>query len=401
LKFASWGKDNKLPNHIMKMVLSNNLVPGSLDTKDHITLGDRFIFYYLRFDNDKIIPVPFEDPELEDFMEMTGVYEYAEEAIIDYHWLANFFPQLTFGRKGGKYQDKIVKINHVEAIDVRAGIKNKKTKQVEFYGIADWVDRTNKEKELQVFPAFQEDWIQKNKMPRSFMMHMKKKTIGNPYYSLPNYIGAQYWIRHANKIPIWKTNNMDNSLNVKYHVQVPERYFLQLYPEPQFSREDRLKKYKEKIAEISDMLAGKENVGKALATQILIDPQTQKELPGWKIEPIDNKINHEAYSKDYEDSNSAILSAVGVDPSLSGIMMVGKMGAGSGAEKRLSHEFHAKVKTRYARRLLLRPVQLAMKINGMDRRNIDGQDRKVYIGVQDVDFTTLDINPTGTQNVTL
>lgn len=396
LKFASWGKDNKLPNHIMKMVLNNNLAPGSLDTKDQITLGDQFIFYYNRFENGKKIPTPFLDPELDDWLEMIQANEYAEEAVIDFDWLANFWAQLTFGKKGGKYQDKIVRINTVEAIDVRCAVMGK-SKKVEYYGVADWADARTKE--VAVYPAYNPDW-ELEKMPRTFLMHMKKKTIGNPYYPLPNYIGAQHWIRHANKIPIWKTNNMDNAVNIKYHIQAPEKYFQTLYPESKgYSAEDRRKKFEEKVTEFADALSGAENVGKAIATQIMIDPQTGKELPGWKFEPIKNEIDHEAYSKDYEDSNSAILSAIAVDPSLSGVLVVGKMGAGSGSEKRLAYEFHAKVKTRYARRLLLRPIQTAMAINKFDRRNVEGEERKIYIGIQDVDFTTLDKNPTGSQKV--
>jgi hypothetical protein len=396
LKFASWGKDNKLPNHIMRLVLNNNLAPGSLDTKDQITLGDQLIFYYNKIENGKIIPTPFYNNELQDTLEMWGVAEYLEEAVIDFNWLANAWAQLSFGNKEGTLKDKIVKIRPVEAVDTRCAVMNPNTKRVEFYGVADWAD--NRSKEVELFHAWNPDW-EPGRMPRSFMIHLKKKTIGNPYYPLPNYIGAQYWIRHANKIPIWKTSNMDNSINIKYHIHVPERYFQQLYPDPQFDRDYRKKKYEEKIAEITKMLTGAENAGKTFSSQILIDPVTGKELPGWKIETIDSKINHEAYSKDFEDANSAILSAIAVDPSLSGVLIPGKMGAGSGSEKRLAYEFHAKVKTRYPRRNLLKPVYIAMKINGLDKMKVDGEMRKVYVGIQDIQFTTLDKNPTGEEKV--
>jgi hypothetical protein len=397
IKFAAWGKDNKLPHHIMKMVLNNNLAPGSLDTKDQITLGDQFIFYYYIFEKGKKIPVPFFDNELEEWLEMIRINNYAEESVIDFDWLANFWAQLSFGKKGGGYEDKIVRINPVEAIDCRCSIQNPKTKRVEYYGVGDWASRGKTD--IQLYPAFDPDFDDIKELENTFMMHMKKKTIGNPYYALPTYIGAQYWLRHANKIPIWKTNNMDNSMNLKYHIEVPERYFMTLYPEPKYSRDDRKKEYEKMIDQISKMLSGAEHVGKAFSSQILIDPATQKELPGWKITQIANEINHEAYSKDYEDANSAILSAIGVDPSLSGVMTSGKMGAGSGSEKRLAYEFHAKVKTRYARHLLLRPVQTAMAINKYDRRKVDGEERKIYIGIQDVEFTTLDQNPTGSEKV--
>lgn len=390
--WASWGPKNDLPYTLMGLVYNNNLLPGSLDTKDQINIGDRFLFYYNRFEDGKSIPTTFESPELEDWLEMIEAREYIEEAMIDYNWFANAFAELACGRKGGKWAKKIVSIKSMEAIDCRASIMDPKTKRSKFYGVADW---KNKPKEVQSVPAFDPT---KEEQANKFIIHCKKKTPGQPYYPLPAYIGAQHWIRHANKIPLWKTANMDNSINIKYHVQIPERYFLNLYPDSQgFSKQDRLSKYEEKCNEISEYLAGVENVSKAFFTQFAVDPVTGKEMPGWKIEPIKNEINHEAYSKDFEDSNSAILSGVGVAPSLSGVMMPGKMGAGSGSETRMSFEFHSKVKTRYPRRIILNPIQIAMKINGFDRRKVDGAERKIHIGIQDVEFTTLDKNPTGSQ----
>lgn len=390
--WASWGQKNDLPYVLMSLVYNNNLLPGSLDTKDQITIGDKIIFYYERFEDGKIIPTPFEDIELSDWLEEIGTNEYLEEAAIDYNWFANAFAELAYGNQRGSKANKIVSIKNIEAVDCRAEIMDPKRLISLHYGIADW---KNNPKDVKVVDAFDPS---KDKQANKFIIHCKKKTPGQPYYPMPSYIGAQHWIRHANKIPIWKSANMDNAINIKYHVQIPERYFLNLYPDAQgYTKKDRQKKYEEKCAEIGEYLAGVENVSKAFFTQFAVDPVSGKELPGWKIEPIKNEINHEAYSKDFEDSNSAILSGVGVSPSLSGVMMPGKMGAGSGADIRLSYEFHSKVKTRYPRRILLKPIELAMKINGLDKRKVDGQLRKVKVGIQDMEFTTLDKNPTGSQ----
>jgi hypothetical protein len=386
-QWASWGKDNKLPLRLVKLLYNNNLMPGALDTKDQITLGDDLILYYEIIEKGKRKRVPFENLDIMDWLEEIGTQKYMEEAVIDYDWFYNFFAELKLGR--GSRRNQVRAINALEAMDCRAEIMDK-SGRIGHYGLADW--NNNKKLDVQVIPAY--DPSNPTRYSR-FVMHQKKKSPGNPYYPLPSYIGAQFWISHANKIPQWKTNNMDNQANIKYHIQIPERYFLNLYPEPEYTKEDRAQKRQDKIQEISEMLSGVKNPGKAFVSEFAIDKVTGKELPGWKIEAIANNINHEAYSKDFEDSNSAIHSSVAVDPALSGVMQPGKMGAGSGSEKRLAYLFHAKIKTRYARRLLLEPIQVAMKISGFDRMEVDGQMRRVKIGIHDVEFTTLDEDASG------
>ena len=391
-KFARWGGDNRLPLNLMKLGYGNNLVPGSMDTKNQIALGDRLIFYYERYDEDgKITKVPFADDELQDWLDEIGAEEYLEEAIIDYDWYANFFAEFRFGR--GSQQQVVRSIRCVEAMDTRSEVKSKTTKSIMGFGVGDW-NNSDKPKDLQYVRAY--DPANPYRYAK-VMMHLKKKSPGNPYYPLPSWIGAQEWVRHANKIPTWKTNNMDNSLNVRWHIEYPERYFLNLYPEPQFTREEREKKKKAMLDKVIEMLSGVSGTGKTFTSGFSVDKQTGKTLEGWKLTPLKPEINHEAYSKDFEDSNSAIMSAMGIDPSLTGILIPGGK-LSSGSEKRLSHEFHAQVKTRFARKLLLKPLQIALKISGFSQRSVDGQQRRVRLGIQDVKFTTLDKNPTGSQN---
>lgn len=389
--WAKWGRNNDLPYVLMNLVYNNNLLPGILDTKDQITIGDDLVFYWKKFENGKITAEPFEDQELYDWLEEMGAVAYLEEAVIDYNWFVNAFAELRKGNSQGSKKDFITRIRAVEAVDCRAEIMDPIRKRSLNIGIADW---KNKPKDVEVVPAFDPD---KEDQAKRFIIHCKKKSPGNPYYPLPGYIGSQHWIRHANKIPLWKTANMDNAVNIKYHIEIPQKYFLNLYPDSQgFTAKDRQKKYEEKCDEITEYLSGHENVAKAFFTQYAVDPNTGKEMPGWKFTVIKNETNHEAYSKDFEDANSAILSAAGLDPSLSGVMTQGKLSSGS--EIRLSHEFHSKVKTRYPRHILLEPLNVAMKINGYNKRKIEGKYRQVFLGIQDVEFTTLDKNPTGSKS---
>lgn len=393
IKFAAWGKDNRLPNHLVRMIANNNLLPGSLDVKDQVAIGDDLYFYYQTYENRKKVKVPVEDMELDEWLEDSGVREFMQEASIDYHWLSNFFVKFSKGNPEGKLKDKVTKLTFLEAMDCRVSVMENGVSK--WCGIADW-SNSRHSGEVKILPLY-DPTISPKELPQEFVLHKKKRTPGNPYYALPAYIGAQHWIRHANKIPIWKTKNMDNAANIKYHIEIPEKYFTSLYPDPQFTRADRARKRDAKIQEITEVLSGAENPGKIFYSMFAIDPTTGKELPGWKIHVLDNKVNHEAYSKDFEDANSAILSSVGVNPSLSGVMLAGKMGAGSGSEIRTAYEF-AIIKSRFIREKMLEAIQLAMKINGFDKREADGKVRKIYVGIEDKVFTTLDKNPTGTQN---
>jgi hypothetical protein len=393
IKFAAWGKDNRLPNHLLNLLLNNNLAPGVMDTKDQILIGDDLVFYYEEFLDGKKVKVPFYSEVHEEFLEEIEAFQYLEEAAIDYNWFSNIFAKLSYGNPKGDKADIITRIRHIDATDCRISVMNPDTKKSEYCGIADWLSNKSTDK-VTILPLYNPLEL---KQEQEFMIHCKKRTPGNPYYPLPPYVGAQHWLRHANRIPIWKISNMENAANIKYHIQIPERYFMNLYPDPDFNREDRRKKREELIDHITNILAGADNVSKTFYSEFAVDAVTGKELPGWKIEAIPNNIQHEAYSKDFNDSNSAILSSMSLDPTLSNVLLPSGLG-GTGAKDREAYNVALK-KTRYGRALLLRPIEIAMKINKLDRLELEGKERRIYIGIQDEMFQTLDVNPTGKTNV--
>ena len=74
---------------------------------------------------------------------------------------------------------------------------------------------------------------------------------------------------------------------------------------------------------------------KALVTYAFYSKAKQDYLTGWKINVIENKLENSAYLPDSQAANSEILFAIGVDPCLIGAGLPGgKMGAGSGSDKR-------------------------------------------------------------------
>ena len=120
---------------------------------------------------------------------------------------------------------------------------------------------------------------------------------------------------------------------------------------------------------------------------------TQVSLVNWvkgiEVEAIDNKIKDGAYLPEASAANSEIMFALGVDPSLLGAGIPGgKMNTGSGSDKReafsiLTSLFKSK------REISLYPWQFIRDYNGWDE-DLEG-------GFGNIELTTLDANPTGTQ----
>ena len=93
----------------------------------------------------------------------------------------------------------------------------------------------------------------------------------------------------------------------------------------------------EKMEEWNDFLKGTNNVKKSFMSEFMIDPVTKKPLAGWKIEVIPDNENFNKEIISSQESDAHIARALNIDPSLAGLQpQGGKMGAGSGSDKRVA-----------------------------------------------------------------
>jgi hypothetical protein len=81
-------------------------------------------------------------------------------------------------------------------------------------------------------------------------------------------------------------------------------------------------------------------------------------------------------------------SANNIDPTLAGYDITGKLSSGS--EKRNSYLIHIALKTPMPRKILLKWLY--------DVRDLNGWPPDMVFAFKDIEITTLDVNPTGTQN---
>lgn len=377
-----YAPDNSFPHLCLEVITRNNILFGVNDKQAAFNSGQRVRIYKEVIEEGKKRLEITENAEVEDWLEKNQVSEQFHNRFIDDLWLGSNWVELLFNGEG-----KVDSIQHRDATTCRSGKKNKYTGKVDnhFLG-ADWNKpvydpkargKDRKKNNVRRIPAFDPDNPTKY---AKCIIHTKRYMPGHPYYPLPYWWPTVEWFRLASKIPAWHSFGMDNGYNIRYHVQIPKSYL------DQFQPEERRKKKKEIRDDMDAFLSSPKNNGKAFYSTY----SNVGQLPdGWKIDPIDTKLNDEAYTALFDQSNIAVASGLGIDPTLANIMLEGKLGNAS--EKRIAYQIHMALNTPRPRQRQLRLLEIIQKINGWDK--------SLKFGFEDIEITKLDANPTGEQNI--
>lgn len=202
----------------------------------------------------------------------------------------------------------------------------------------------------------------------NFIYPVFYRSFNKSYYhtAVWNGIRTSGWMDIANKVPRLKTAIMKNQMTIKYHIEVPDDYFNQRFPSPNFTKEEREAKKKEVLEEMDKFLSDVENSGKSFATFAFFNKYKNEYQCGWKFNVIDNKLKDDAYLPDSQAANSEILFAIGVDPCLIGAGIPGgALGAGSGSDKREAF-WMLNAEMGVYRQISLEPLYFIRDFNGWD-----------------------------------
>jgi hypothetical protein len=370
---------NLEPDIILEDVYKSNINPGLIKTKVDFICGKKiFVYTESEDENGKTIIKKVKDPEVEAFFYSNNVRKWYRNSATDLLHVGSFFAQFRLNILG-----KVARINHLDASTARCEVMNEGTGEIEHYYLcADWgntptFDETkpnSPENTVTRYPSYNpmDRW---NGYP-SCIYQGKDYVPGFPYYPPPSWRGAMNWIKLANEIPMWHINGLKNGYNLRWHIKIPMSYFNQ-FPENQ-----RDAKKTELRENLNKFLSGTENVGKAFISFLTANGISNDE---WKIEPLTTDLKDSAFITLFEQSNTAMTSAHGIDPTLAGIALPGKLGSGS--DKEHSYNIFIATAVQSYRDILLAPLYEIARLNGWNP--------EYKFGIEDTILTTLDKNPSG------
>jgi hypothetical protein len=387
-KWARWGHDNDYPQRLINAVKSDPIA-SLLEKKIAFHWGRGLMFYNIQVDDkgkEQIMIVPDEKVpgEILDFMEANDWSNFMQGIITDCEWWQMYDVQYIVNNNG-----KILEVKQQRTKDVRPEKRNPITGNIDnFYLSGYWPNP--KTGEYAAIPAFF-----KNKNVSGIYRH-KFVSVDKDYYNDPAWHSITRWLYIASKIPRWILANIDNSMNIKYHVEIPWQYFLDRCPIENYKDENEQKTaIKELIDDtfkkMDEYLAGEKNVHKAFYSFVHL-MEDGKPAPGWKINVLENNLKDEAWLRAYGTSAMAMISGMGLSPSIAGTILPNGLGSGSGSDLREQFNFYIQVMTQLPREKTLEPWKLIKQRNGWPR--------ELHLGYRDIVLQSVDQNKSGfaTQN---
>ncbi|MCZ8353957.1 MAG: hypothetical protein O9340_04430 [Cyclobacteriaceae bacterium] len=382
-KWARWGTNN---NYAQQLIDTVNADPAAslLERRIHMHWGKGLYFYKKRVAKDgkeviEIIPDEQLPAEIDDFMWENDFLNFQQGIIADYEWWHRFGVQYISSNDG-----KIRNIAWARTKDIRPELRDPKTGRIENYYLSGrWPNP--QPGEYRSVPAFDK------RNPKSSGLHMHQLvSIDKDYFPQPAWHGINKWLHIAAKIPRWILANIDNSMNIKYHVKIPLGYFLKRHPlEAYKSAEEQnaaiQKDEKETYDKMDRFLTGAENAQKAFYSKVAIDDQG-KPIPGWEIITLENKLQDEAWLRAYGTAALAITSGLGLQPSVAGYVLPNGLGSGSGSDLREQFNFSMQVLFEIGRQTTLEPWEIVKRRNGW---------KDIHLGYKEVVLQSTDQNKSG------
>jgi len=288
--------------------------------------------------------------------------------------------------------DKILELEALDPMFCRISERKKQTRSTHLYFSYLHGNSGLSEKDWVKYPIYDPTEPYKHK---EFIYLFFYRTLGMKYYPEPDYYSVfrNKWVDVAISVPELINAIYSNASSIKYHVHIPMMYFKTKYKDwDDKSEEEQIKLYGYETDSMNQFLTGSENAHKTFMSVFGTD-EYNKEIPGWKIEPIKNYLDSTAELPNNAAANSEILFAMGNDPALVGHGIPGgKNLSGSGSDKREA------MKNKQANLHMERTVtlQLPRFIAKFNQMNTQGAEPR-YL---DVDTSsTLDENPTGKETV--
>lgn len=368
-----YGQRNDIPQMLRDTVYSNPNIPGVFEKKQGLLWGQGPQLYkevFAEGKHGKKVRVRDwqEDKKITQWLESWEYLDYLLAVITDFNFVqgspTKFVRQM--GSRIGKFQ--FHSLEHIDMNEFRLARKPGSPNATHGIVTENWFNHSTLD--YRIYPLFNssDPFAAPNQI-----MYSRSKTFATKFYAIPTIFGALEWIRRSTAIPLILRALSKNSINAKYHITSPAKFWdderkkleSKAEEENRDYNEAELQNYERELFQtIMKTLADDANVGKIWHTKdiVISDGMTLKEM-GWTITPIDQNI------KDFVDTqikignkaDSAVSTALGIHKSLAGISGEGK--ADSGSEQLYAYLMYKLIGVDIPEYIVMKAINAAIRAN--------------------------------------
>lgn len=401
-KVVPWGDMNTLPADIMEKVGKSEIVSSNLQFNVTSTYGQGLKPMKKVIKAGKVTYEPCEDKEVLTFWEDNDIDGYFLEQCADMNAFFNVFPEIILNGA----RNKIFSLRHKEATFSRWGVASTKTGNIEkhFYS-GKWGDGANETNTVvsdvlnRINPYLDlTSRISTSKTGANrFIMNINFPTPGRIYYQQPPWwsIFVSGSFDFAAMLWNFKKLLMKNGLAVRYIIYVSPQYWDNIFTEEKIDRAnpEAVKARKEiEFTKFRDFLSNPENTGKGLMAikKMIASGTSAIEEKYITIEEVKTSIKGGEFLDDSSEVTNTMSYAMGIHANLIGSAPGKNGGSLGGTDKRELFMIKTALLKPFRDRLI-QPLKLIKRFNGWPE--------DLEFVVPDFEFTTLDNNKSGKQEV--
>lgn len=343
--FGNWrvlpyGNDNQLPLTIRNIVQENYIAPGLVKKKTQWLWGKGPKLYIEKVVEGKLIREWVEDKEITDWFNSFNGDEYLTKSCVDYNHMEGVFTKFYLGKGNRVGKPSIAKLEHSMPDKSRLcsdiSVEDGKPTHVV---VTDWnFEMINAILNPKIYPIFdyKNPFAHKNSILYSNMY-----SFCSDYYTVPDIYGSFEWLRRSTAIPLILKALSKNSLNIKYHVISPQKFWDDKKTKLEEDASKRGKPYSNKdfivfkdefLKTIAKVLSGETNTGKFWHSTKELEVQGTNLLEhGWDIKVIEQKVKDfiDAQIEISKRADHAVSSGIGIGNVLGNVSEGGRSSGGS------------------------------------------------------------------------
>jgi hypothetical protein len=356
--WAAWGDDDRMPTRMREKIEAVPVAGAVLDKKIRFLQGTRLVYFKNADIAKGAEAMPAYMPQVEAFLKENRIEtEWFPAQCADYCLPYNAFSEFILSND----RSKITNLYHIGAEHARLSRASQR-------GTIDYVIysyhfpfgtavQDQYRRAIPLYRWYDREVFFKELRGAKFAWHTGFPTPGKIYYSRPWHLGLfkeDGWMDVSADVPKIVRAMQKNQVRIKYTIAIPETYFRMRHSDwDTMDNGKRQAIFDAKVSELNESLTGTSNVYKSVSYVFKENEITGAALGLIRIESVDDKIKEGTWVPDSFAADQQIVQGLGMDPSQIGLSpQSGKMGAGSGSDKRESFNILIDLNTPEQRQIL-------------------------------------------------